>query len=266
MQRLKYTRCGPRGEWVPDGELLVDIVIEIAQQKAGYFDEDIQEQVESGRLDPPPPADFLFRGGCTLLVDPLTSRVRYCIVKDIRSNDRLARQRAFLMNGTDRSLRALYFGNVAQHALREPFAFLHRSCRIGGSDMGLLTPPASGVTVRMYRQGLGDCFLLAFPTSSPGQACYVLIDCGVIPGTENPQTIMTDVAKDIEEATGGDIHLLVITHEHWDHVSGFCRPKKSSATYASITSGLPGPKTPPTSWHSTCEPNSTPCAPRCAWH
>ncbi len=87
--------------------------------------------------------------------------------------------------------------------------------------MGILKPPASGVTIRMYRQGLGDCFLLAFPTISPEQAFYMLIDCGVIPGTEDPVKIMTDVAKDIEEATGGDIHLLVVTHEHWDHVSGF---------------------------------------------
>jgi hypothetical protein len=111
----------------PDGELLVDMVIEIAQQKAGYFDEAIQEQVDSGRLDPPPQADFIFRGGCTLLVDPVTSRVRYCIVKNMGSKDRLARQRAFLSNGADRSLRDLYFGSVAQRALREPFAFLHRS-------------------------------------------------------------------------------------------------------------------------------------------
>ena len=111
----------------PDGEFLVDVVIEIAQQKAGYFDEGIQEQVDSGCLDPPPPTDFIFRGGCTLLVDPVTSRVRYCIVKNILSKDRLARQRAFLLNGADRSLRALYFGSVAQRALREPFAVLHRS-------------------------------------------------------------------------------------------------------------------------------------------
>ena len=92
--------------------------------------------------------------------------------------------------------------------------------------MGILKPPASGVTVRMYRQGLGDCFLLAFPTRSPGQAFYMLIDCGVIFGTEDPEKIMTDVATDIEEATGGDIHLLVVTHEHWDHVSGFVQAEE----------------------------------------
>ncbi len=50
--------------------------------------------------------------------------------------------------------------------------------RKGGTGMGILNPPASGDTVRMYRVGLGDCFLLAFPTGQAGQAFYMLIDCG----------------------------------------------------------------------------------------
>ena len=87
--------------------------------------------------------------------------------------------------------------------------------------MATLHPPASGVTVRMYRQGLGDCFLLAFATGQAEQAFYMLIDCGVIFGTQNPSQIMQAVVTDIEAATGGDIHLLVATHEHWDHLSGF---------------------------------------------
>jgi hypothetical protein len=32
---------------------------------------------------------------------------------------------------------------------------------------------------------------------------------------------MMDVASDIAAATGGHIHLLVVTNEHWDHLSGF---------------------------------------------
>src|SRR5438132_3221851 len=93
--------------------------------------------------------------------------------------------------------------------------------------MGRLSAPASGVTVRMYRQGLGDCFLLAFPTAKDGEAFYVLIDCGVVLGTTDPGTMMTKVATDIAEATGGDIHLLVNTHEHWDHLSGFVQARES---------------------------------------
>ncbi len=111
----------------PDGELLVDLVIEITQQKAGYFDAGIQDQVDNKGMNPAPPADFAFRGGCTLLVDPVTSRVRYCIYKNILSANRLERQRQFLMGGsggTSDSLRAIYFRDAAQ---KEPFAFLHRS-------------------------------------------------------------------------------------------------------------------------------------------
>jgi hypothetical protein len=34
----------------------------------------------------------------------------------------------------------------------------------------------------MYRQGLGDCFLLTFPTGDPKRSFYTLIDCGVVMG------------------------------------------------------------------------------------
>ncbi len=90
--------------------------------------------------------------------------------------------------------------------------------------MARMEAPESGVTVRMYRQGLGDCFLLAF-AGTTGKPFYMLIDCGVILGTPDPGTIMTEVAEDIREATGGDVHLLAVTHEHWDHVSGFLQAR-----------------------------------------
>ena len=77
------------------------------------------------------------------------------------------------------------------------------------------------VTVRMYRQGLGDCFLLAFPTVDPKQSYYVLIDCGVLTGTPGGAAMLKQVAADILAATGGQIHLLVVTHRHWDHIAGF---------------------------------------------
>jgi hypothetical protein len=111
----------------PDGELLVDLVIEITQQKAGYDDPNIQDQVDNGHLDPAPQEDFAFRGGCSLLVDLMTSKIRYCIIKKIGSANRLAKQRAFRTGATGNSLRAMYFGNAAKNGLEEPFAFLHRS-------------------------------------------------------------------------------------------------------------------------------------------
>jgi hypothetical protein len=93
---------------------------------------------------------------------------------------------------------------------------------------GRMQAPARGVTVRMYRTGLGDCFLLAFPRTSagngqPAEPFYLLLDCGVYKGTPEPNnaTRIRRIVTDIGEATGGHLDLLAITHEHWDHVSAF---------------------------------------------
>jgi hypothetical protein len=82
----------------------------------------------------------------------------------------------------------------------------------------LATPPR--ISIRMYRQGLGDCFLITFPVG-PGRPFYLLIDCGVVLGTPDPATRMKRVVGDIAQVTNSQIDLLVVTHEHWDHVSGF---------------------------------------------
>ena len=74
--------------------------------------------------------------------------------------------------------------------------------------------------IRMYRQGLGDCFLLTFPRED-NTPFYVLIDCGLILGASDAGLIMKEVAEHIVKTTGGHIHLVVATHEHWDHISGF---------------------------------------------
>lgn len=84
-----------------------------------------------------------------------------------------------------------------------------------------MAPPESGVTVRMYRlHGLGDCFLLAF-RAKDGSGRYMLIDCGILTGTKGGATRLKAVAEDIAAATDHHLHILVATHEHWDHVSGF---------------------------------------------
>ncbi len=79
---------------------------------------------------------------------------------------------------------------------------------------------APRLKVRMYRQGLGDCFLITVP-SKAGKPFYMLIDCGVVLGTPDPATSMKRVVEDIAKVTNGHLDLLVATHEHWDHVSGF---------------------------------------------
>ncbi|HEV2847102.1 MAG TPA: hypothetical protein VG477_19755, partial [Thermoanaerobaculia bacterium] len=84
-----------------------------------------------------------------------------------------------------------------------------------------MTVPGSCVKIRMYRQGMGDCFLLAFPTRAGKRPCYMLIDCGVLDGTPDARGRMKKVAESLREATGGRIDVLVITHQHWDNLSGF---------------------------------------------
>ncbi len=113
----------------PDGELLVDLVIELTQRRRGYFDPAKQQgKADYHFEDPDPqPGDFIFRGGATLIVDLADFQIRYSISKDITSEDRLARQRAFLAEDSGASLRALYFEGLAGKDHAEPFALLHRS-------------------------------------------------------------------------------------------------------------------------------------------
>jgi hypothetical protein len=76
----------------------------------------------------------------------------------------------------------------------------------------------------MYRQGLGDCFLLTVPGEDA--EAHVLIDCGVLMGTKEAAARMRSVAHNIAEITNGVIDVLVVTHEHWDHVSGFLQAEE----------------------------------------
>jgi len=114
-------------------------------------------------------------------------------------------------------------------------------------ELAELVPPfrprnSHEVRIRMYGQGLGDCFLLAFPRARPAASfptadldrpVYVLIDCGVITGTPDASRRMKRIVRDIRLSTADDdlekidgesrghLDLLILTHEHWDHLSGF---------------------------------------------
>jgi len=81
--------------------------------------------------------------------------------------------------------------------------------------------PRGAATVRMYCQGLGDCFLLSFPRKESQTPYRILIDCGVLQGTPDDEAKLRSVATHLRNDTGGVIDLLIITHEHWDHISGF---------------------------------------------
>ena len=79
--------------------------------------------------------------------------------------------------------------------------------------MPRMTPPESGVKVRMYRQGHGDCFLLAM-RSVDDEPFYMLIDCGLKPKSEiKPSLTIDKIIADIDEATGGKLDVVLVTHE-----------------------------------------------------
>src|SRR5258708_1595354 len=85
------------------------------------------------------------------------------------------------------------------------------------------TPPITGgrVRIRMYRQGLGDCFLLSFAGDGNfDTASHVLVDCGTLGATTTGVKIK-DVVSDISQTTKGHLALVIATHEHQDHLSGF---------------------------------------------
>jgi hypothetical protein len=89
-------------------------------------------------------------------------------------------------------------------------------------------PTLDSVRVRMYCQGFGDCFLLTFSYRAGGQTIkkkHMLIDYGVWRDDKN---CMDDIAQNIMAETGGQLDLLVITHQHKDHLSGFYRKRRES--------------------------------------
>jgi hypothetical protein len=94
-------------------------------------------------------------------------------------------------------------------------------------------PPASPggfrAKIRMYRHGLGDCFLITLARKASPDPYRILIDCGVILGTANASDTMTKVVEDILRESNGMIDLLILTHQHWDHLSGFVQAEASFA-------------------------------------
>lgn len=77
------------------------------------------------------------------------------------------------------------------------------------------------VIIRMYNVGFGDAFLVTLPSSPRPRR--MLIDCGSIAAGPHPMKDM--VKRIIEDVTDDDgvarIDIVVGTHRHRDHVSGF---------------------------------------------
>jgi hypothetical protein len=87
--------------------------------------------------------------------------------------------------------------------------------------MTMAANDAPSIRVRMYRHGLGDCFLLSLLRDPPDRSFHMMIDCGVILGTPGAADRLRAVVTSIIEDTAGRVDVLVVTHEHYDHVAGF---------------------------------------------
>jgi len=78
------------------------------------------------------------------------------------------------------------------------------------------------VRVRMYRHGLGDCFLLTFPRAGR-DPFQMLVDCGALSRSAAEMRVLAGhIATATRRGDGTSrLDLVVATHEHRDHLSGF---------------------------------------------
>jgi ribonuclease BN (tRNA processing enzyme) len=94
--------------------------------------------------------------------------------------------------------------------------------------------------IRTYQVGFGDCFLLSFRYPRPEEDRHVLIDFGTTSLPKNaPRNQMVRIAQNIRDECGGQLHAVVATHRHKDHISGFARTRSSQSSGAIIASLKP---------------------------
>lgn len=93
------------------------------------------------------------------------------------------------------------------------------------------TPPGlggpAGIRIRMYRVGFGDFFLLSV-AGADGEPHHILIDCGVHAANLNS---IGDAIAQLGRDTGNKLALVIVTHRHADHISGFGTGKDAFATF-----------------------------------
>ena len=71
--------------------------------------------------------------------------------------------------------------------------------------------------VRMYRLGTGDCFVIKF-FAGEALTFTMMIDCGAWQGSKAE---ISKYVTDLKSYVDNHVDLLVVTHEHKDHVLGF---------------------------------------------
>jgi beta-lactamase superfamily II metal-dependent hydrolase len=85
----------------------------------------------------------------------------------------------------------------------------------------------TGLRIRMYRIGFGDFFLVSVPKD--GGFAHILIDCGV---HAKDLGVMGEAVTQLKADTGGQLALVIMTHRHADHISGFGSQRALFATFS----------------------------------
>lgn len=84
---------------------------------------------------------------------------------------------------------------------------------------------SASVTVRMYnQQNLGDCFLLKFEDGV--KKSFMLIDFGSYVSGKETTDREIEIAESIKETVQKNPLIVVLTHQHKDHLTGFISAKK----------------------------------------
>ncbi|MBN8499820.1 MAG: hypothetical protein J0M19_01555 [Sphingomonadales bacterium] len=104
-----------------------------------------------------------------------------------------------------------------------------------------MTAIPTSATLFAYQVGFGDCFLLRL-SYDDGTRRHVLIDFGTTGLPKNaPRDQMQRIARDIEakcrEPGGNGLNVIVATHRHQDHISGFSTRADGTGT-GDIIAGL----------------------------
>jgi hypothetical protein len=86
---------------------------------------------------------------------------------------------------------------------------------------------ADKLLVRAYNVEVGDCFYCRIPkgrkVGGNVDDFHILIDCGTVGTTGNLTAAIADLETMLPDAPGGKkrLDLLLVTHEHKDHIAGF---------------------------------------------
>ena len=95
---------------------------------------------------------------------------------------------------------------------------------------------ADKLLIRLYDVGLGDCIYCRIPKAhKSGRDFHILIDCGTLSSTDYLTAAIANLKTLLPQIDGKrHVDLLVVTHEHMDHMTGFGLDLWSGLSFGAI--------------------------------